>query len=107
MKNGSSCSLVKRIAVCFTMALSLSLYPWNSGLNAQSVASETSNSSCEAGGEMWVCGASQMLQAHRDFDNNCDGWTYQCNATVRTIVDVCDRFFKTSYIYADGPNCRS
>lgn len=48
-----------------------------------------SQSGCEAGGEIWACGSSQLAQAHDDFKNNCSGWDYQCGKTLKTILDVC------------------
>lgn len=53
------------------------------------ISSVTSSSSCEAGGEIWVCGSSQLAQAHDDFKNNCTDFKYKCGKTLKTILDVC------------------
>lgn len=55
----------------------------------ESISSVMSSSNCSAGGEIWVCGTSQLAQAHDDFKNNCSGWDYQCGKTLKTILNVC------------------
>ncbi|MBO3700096.1 hypothetical protein [Roseivirga sp. E12] len=65
---------------------------------------QTGNQSCEAGGEMWVCGRNQILQAHSDWNSNCDGPVI-CGAVLRTIIDVCSPDETTSEILGGGPGC--
>lgn len=80
--------------VAFVLVLS-------SALNAQ-----TGNQSCEAGGEMWVCGKAQQLQAHEDFDENCSDQNYTECTILRVIIDVCSPNMRETRVFeAGGPDC--
>lgn len=62
-----------------------------------------SSSSCEEGGEIWVCGSDQLRQAHGDFHTNCSEWQYRCGRTLKTILDVCAPEIVRSTI--SSPDC--
>ena len=71
-----------------------------------SIETEISSSSCSAGGEIWVCGATQQNQVHIDFDNNCSGFHYQSCSVIKTVVDVCSPNMRESIVYEPGDkNC--
>ncbi len=89
----------RRVACSFVAAFFLLATVGTGTLRSQSIASETSNSSCNAGGEMWVCGTAEVVQATSDFDTNCSDWDYECGATLRTIINVCTPNMQKSYIY--------
>lgn len=75
------------------------LYSIISVINAQSIDVLIGNSSCEAGGELWACGAAQVLQVHKDIDDNCSDFDYACGATVRTVIDVCSPNMSETTVY--------
>ena len=61
-------SLLKYLYLGLTFVL---VFSFSITLDARNV-----NQSCTAGGEMYVCGSAQILQATREFDTNCEGWDY-------------------------------
>lgn len=64
------------------------------------------DSSCNAGGEIWVCGNSQVLQAHSDFDDNCSDWNYTECTILKVVVDYCSPNMSRTRIFEEGgPNC--
>lgn len=70
------------------------------------VHAQTGNQSCEAGGEMWVCGKGQRVQAHEDFDENCSDQNYEKCTVLRVIIDVCSPNMRESQVFeAGGPDC--
>ncbi|MFY0591348.1 hypothetical protein [Roseivirga sp.] len=70
------------------------------------VNAQTGNQSCEAGGEMWVCGKQEQLQAHDDFEKNCSDQEYQPCTVLRTIIDVCSPNMRETAVFQEGgPNC--
>ncbi len=77
------CSLICVGLLCMTPVLS------SAQEQEESIASEMSNSSCSPGGEIWVCGPSEIARAHSHFNSNCSEWEYRCGQTLKTIKDVC------------------
>jgi len=88
----------------FLLCISLTVYT----SNAQSIDSEMSSSSCEAGGEIWVCGTEQQSQVHSDYDRNCGDYTFSNCTVIKTVIDVCTPNMRTSRIIEGDPNsCRT
>lgn len=98
MNSQKEVSLSKGVVFSFVITFFLLSTIGTGTLGAQSIASETSNSSCNAGGEIWVCGPSQLALAHGDFNRNCSEWEYRCGQTLKTIKDVCSPQIVTSTI---------
>ena len=65
-------------------------------------AQDSGNSSCEAGGEMWVCGTEQIVQATSDFDTNCEEWIYAPCTLLRVVIDICRPDMLETKIYEPG-----
>lgn len=92
----------KLIKICVSISLSvILLFGFSTTLDARNV-----NQSCAAGGEMYVCGSAQILQATSDFDTNCEGWDYTPCTILRVIIDVCSPDMREAQIFEEGgSNC--
>lgn len=81
----------------------VTIYP--SHLLSQSIEPSLGNGSCEPGGEIWVCGTSEMVQVASDIDKNCSDWVYENCQVIRTIVDVCSPDERTAQVFEGGAEC--
>jgi len=64
------------------------------------------DSSCNAGGEVWVCGRTEVLQVHSDFQTNCGDWDYTPCTVLKTVIDYCTPNLSESRIFEEGgPDC--